>query len=81
MFVFYYLKLGAFWKTHVKRSPSGRSNGQYKPSRQLIWASNPPAGFFQAAAGENFKEMGASNDARLACSQQFYIAWVDFFPC
>lgn len=79
VFVFFYWKLGTFWRSHVKRNPSGCSNGQHKPSRQLIWASNPPAGFFQAAAGANFKEIGASNDARLAYSQQFCIAWVDFF--
>lgn len=68
MFVFFDWKLGAFWKTHVKHNPSGCSNGQYAPSRQLIWVSSPPAGFFQAVAEANFKEMGASNDARLAYS-------------
>lgn len=80
VFVFSYWTLVAFWKTHVKCNPSGCSNGQYKPSRQLIWASNPRAGFFQAAAGANFKEIGASNDAHLAQSQRFCITRVDFFP-
>lgn len=80
VFVFFYWTLVAFSKTHVKCNPSGCSNGQYKPSRQLIWASNPRAGFFQAAVGANFKEIGASNDAHLAQSQQFSIAQVDFSP-
>lgn len=80
VFIFFYWTLVAFSKTHVKCNPSGCSNGQYKPSRQLIWASNPQAGFFQAAAGANFKEIGASNDAHLAQSQRFCITRVDFFP-
>lgn len=70
-----------FEKPNVKCDPSGCSNRWCKPPGQLVWASNPPAGFFQAPAVVNFKEIAAPNDAHLAQSQQFCIAWVDFFPC
>lgn len=61
-------------QTKKQCNPSGCSNGQHEPSTQLIWAPSPPAGFYQAAARANFKEIRASNDAHLAQSQQLCIA-------